>query len=512
MTDDLQAIARCTHPRAAEAAAWVKALGDEQDSARDEAFSALTSALNDGALLDAAGAPIARALITTASRKALPDRARLVALLADLTELGPSGDFVTVGLMPPAPVPAAREAAARTTRDAVKAGFPAYVALLEDGDPMVRTAAPMLLSMLPELASRGAGELRNHLGDEADPWATGSALLALGVLDRHAGSDGDRGAFEATVSQTDGHVLVQFGAAAALALTAKAPLSDRVVGELLSAVEGSNQRLPRLVWNDGDLRGLAARLLTAAAARTEDGARLDSLLELSRKVGILARTLVDVVVALFPGARQRPAPLPRVPSDLAAGQRFALRHLIQASAFAWDPFQRVDWEPIERVLQQAGLPTRDRDLRRWIGLSAPGALDEDVGGEPAWHMLRRALDGRVAATEVARAVGTALGASRIVEMCAEAARGDYDLDVRWPAGHLSPEEESEDERKLVDVLTTVLAQATQRSDVVAWAEQLLSQPDTARSQVACVAVLRALEAGGGVDSRFEALRSGHGNA
>lgn len=487
-------------------AAWLRDLRSAKAPARNKAFVALTTALGDDALLLSVARPLVEELVQLVESVDVADRWRLVLLLADLSQLAPHGEFVTACVYPPAPVEPARAELASTLHGAVRAKFATYLGWLEDDDATVRTTAPVLLATLPEHASAAADVLRDRLAEEDDPWSAGSARFALGIVDGFASSCADQKAFESTFSQDPRpHPIIMFGTASALALTSDAPPSDALLNELLSAVEGADEAITRFGWSEGDLRGLAIRLLGAAAGKSRDGRSLDRLLELSRKVGLVPVTLINLLVGIFPGARPRPAAGIRLASQLTDGQRFVLEHLVKADVFDWDPFQSVDWDPVERMLQRAGLPVFGADLRRWLGLTPARALEEVVDGEPVWRRLRAAIDGKTPTAEVAAVLGRALSSKQIVEACADAGDGAYELSRRWPSGHLSPEQEREDLQRMARALGTVAASA-KKEDVIRWAEELVARPKAKRKALADAVAGAALAALGVEDRRFAGLR------
>jgi hypothetical protein len=197
----------------------------------------------------------------------------------------------------------------------------------------------------------------------------------------------------------------------------------------------------------------------------------------------------------------------RLASELTDSQRFVLEHLVKADAFDWDPFQSVDWDPVERMQQRAGVPVFGEDLRRWLGLAPARALEQVVDGEPVWRWLRGAIDGKRPAAKVATTLGRTMSSKQIVEACADAGDGAYELSRRWPAGHLSPEQEREDLQRMTKALGAILVKCARKEDVVGWAEQLLSRPKAKRKTAAGAVALEALAGFGVEDRRFAALRS-----
>lgn len=153
------------------------------------------------------------------------------------------------------PVEAARgEVAELAAYEAVLAGAPVIVELLDDESAAIRAAAVYVLGWLP--SSESAPRVRTLLVGVEPDGVIGNAVVTLGLL----------GVPPATVRPYLGHVCPAVRWAAAIALARLGEVTSQVV-EALSGfvVEPPPQTEPPVHFHDGDFRGYAA--ISVAALR-----------------------------------------------------------------------------------------------------------------------------------------------------------------------------------------------------------------------------------------------------
>ncbi|MDQ0792175.1 hypothetical protein [Streptomyces sp. B1I3] len=144
--------------------------------------------------------------------------------------------------------------------------------LLHDLGPEIRSRAAYLLAWFPEEGVRSIPELLVQLDRETDPRAAATALVAAGLVGDHALVDRLRPWLTASAP------LVRWGAATAPArLVTAGPattlgedgLVSQVVAELTRAA-AAPMSAPGVDFNDGNLRGYAARSLALLATHAPD--------------------------------------------------------------------------------------------------------------------------------------------------------------------------------------------------------------------------------------------------
>jgi hypothetical protein len=148
------------------------------------------------------------------------------------------------------------EAAELAAYEAVLAGAPAIVELLDDSSAAIRAAAVYVLGWLP--SSEPAPRVRTLLVGVEPDGVVGNAVVTLGLL----------GVPPATVRPYLGHACPTVRWAAAIALARLGEVTPQVV-EALSGfvVEPPPQTEPPVHVHDGDFRGYAA--ISVAALRDE---------------------------------------------------------------------------------------------------------------------------------------------------------------------------------------------------------------------------------------------------
>ncbi|MER5893843.1 hypothetical protein [Streptomyces sp. NPDC001876] len=158
-------------------------------------------------------------------------------------------------------------ASALASYDAVRAELPALFCLLKDPDPEIRTRTAYLLAWFPKEGAGIVPELPACLDSEVDPRAAATALVAAGLVGDNVLVDRLRPSLDVP------DPLVRWGAATALArLVTTGPalgpgddgLVAQILGELTRAA-AAPMSVPGVDFNDGNLRGYAARSLAPLA-------------------------------------------------------------------------------------------------------------------------------------------------------------------------------------------------------------------------------------------------------
>lgn len=145
----------------------------------------------------------------------------------------------------------------------------------------------------------------------------------------------------------------------------------------------------------------------------------------------------------------------------------------------WTPLQRALLEALARLpapsllnadtlsakLEKVGaigldLEGDEKRLTRYVGLTRPSVLEQEVDGRALWLWLRLRLMGKV--TDSAwRAATAKLAGKKRVELARLALDGAYDLGRRWPPPRaITPKTEAEDAETLLAVLRPLLENAS----------------------------------------------------
>ncbi|HEV7962495.1 MAG TPA: HEAT repeat domain-containing protein [Actinoplanes sp.] len=123
-----------------------------------------------------AAVPTAGFILELAADSTCQVRVRLLDLLSKIAR-GPAPELGADDAHPPG-----AERWARAARDAVEAGMPTLLALLDDADPAVRAAAAFVLADFPEHERSLIPVLRAKVHAETAPGAAASMVLAVGEL------------------------------------------------------------------------------------------------------------------------------------------------------------------------------------------------------------------------------------------------------------------------------------------------------------------------------------------
>ncbi len=287
-------------------------------------------------------------LIRLVEDRATPGRAALLVYLVDL-----AWGFADEALAEPlAPISFGR-GAFRATYEAVAAGTPRYLALLDDDDPRVRAAAAYAAPWFESTAKRVVDDVRTRLAREDDVVARASMTLALGMAARRCR---EREPFAQALRDRD--ELVRACAACALAWADENQASSRALEPLVGQAQLRKTALP---WNRGDLAGLAGILLAARAKGSTSG-----MIALARGLATIEDPLRALQAAIALLAATGLAKLPREPvmlQSLNDAQREALTLLSEhAPSF--------HFANIGAHLDAHGLPASRDGLQRWLGIAA----------------------------------------------------------------------------------------------------------------------------------------------
>jgi hypothetical protein len=283
MLDKLDSIPWSTIPASSGTAKAVPALLRELVAKKG---AALAKARHDlGQLLARDGAPSLAAvyaspfLIELATAKNVPEREAILVFLTDLATGGHVKRLVS-GELPPAkapkaaprsPKPSGADVTAAWVDAAVREGEEAYEALLGDKDGKLRAAAALLVAFTSSRPKDAAARLAPRVRKEPAEPIKASGLLAVGVLERRAGSTAQAELLDFYTGEEDEKwpkpppPLVASAATLALGVLD----SGRLTGSMLDRVR--RQKLKKLPesefpWNGGDAPGLVAALLPRLSA------------------------------------------------------------------------------------------------------------------------------------------------------------------------------------------------------------------------------------------------------
>lgn len=346
------------------------------------AFASFDASVNHQGWVTPAAVPCVPWLVAALDEPGAP-LAELIRRLADLAVNGNHeswiGDRMIVETEP-------------TLFDPVLAGHGTFVDLLGHADPDVRANAALALAVLRERADEAAAPLKSALAAEGKSEVKASLILALGVL----GSAEDLPAIAAASGGKRVAIAIRVAAACARIWLAPDDISDDDLLELLT-VAGTPKRVKGLPWADGALNEIAKSVLMAALSQHVDVARVTMLLELVE--GKIAK---DIVTTLVKNAFPKGATYARR-EELSGGQLSALKLM-------------ADYDLTSRVADlvgEAGLPSRQRGIRIFLGVEPGGLLDREVElhgmTTPLWAALRRAIREELHLADLAPAVAAQFG-------------------------------------------------------------------------------------------------------
>ncbi|WP_329182845.1 hypothetical protein [Actinacidiphila glaucinigra] len=257
-------------------------------------------------------------------------------------------------------------ASALLSYDAVRAGLPALLALLDDPDPVVRTRVAYLSAWFPEEAAAVLPRLLDRLGVEDCVTATATVLVAVGLL-------GDISLTSRLSAHLDATQPLIRWAAAALArigstqgATGLDPdLTRRVIGELAAAAADTPK--PDVDYNEGDVPGYISRSLLSLT----DHDRETVLRSVAHCLTLMPRhhtnwTATAALAAAFADPFHDGTP----PfTELTEGQQRLLQALVKAGP--WGEYGKK----FEEGLNGRRLPDTRVTLREYVGLPDDGHDD-----------------------------------------------------------------------------------------------------------------------------------------
>lgn len=291
-------------------------------------------------------------LLERARARSQKDKAAIVAMLVDMA-VGEHTNFLDGALAAPRASKPPRHATVESRCfDAVRAGAPTFVSLLDDGDAATRAAAAFALAWLPDPARAHGRALRERAAVERDDAALASVLVALGHL---AGSRDARARAALAEHLADEREVVATGAAIALFYVDRKELSSEARAILAKA--STSRRLARTAqpWNGGRLGEHAGVVIAKLPALPRGrGPKADGGAETTRALASL-RTLAfgqatavaaRLVRELFAGRS------PKRWDAMSAEQRALLTAIVRTGLGTW----RGD---LDEALRSRGLPWLD---------------------------------------------------------------------------------------------------------------------------------------------------------
>jgi hypothetical protein len=248
--------------------------------------------------------------------------------------------------------------------------------ILATGTKAERVSAAYLLTFYPSYGAMLSAKIVRMLRLERAPLVRAGLLLCLGYWARWRGSRRTPAVLRASLR--DELPLVQ--ACAAIALRGYGAMDDEVFQALSLSLY--LPREPRLPWADGHLGDLAAAALTDGTAQATKGVA-DSVAsadidDWSR--GIRVRLLVDKVLPPERYVDSRQVHDMPLPAELTEPERIVVHML----AGVPEPTLSI----ASMSLQANGLPSYQPELRRYLGLRAPGPMDVMVAGTVSGEPVR----------------------------------------------------------------------------------------------------------------------------
>ena len=271
--------------------------------------------------------------------------------------------------------------------ESVRAGAPRYLDLLTDEVAEVRIAAAFVLAFLaPPVAGTWAA-LQARLATEEHELARASALLAVGHIGRYQERSAEESGLLGHFADAPTEPL-RLCAALALVSIQGTDCDEQVRATLDRARDHGVESMPTgfWPWADGDVQRFAR--VVRASIETDDevltSMRADDNLD-HRRWDAAQRALRRV----FAGDGDRTDDL-RLPEELTARQREVLTFFVEHADKDLRDYQ---------YMTARGLPTNLGQMRRFLGLAEPGALDRLVplasGPRPGWFAIHGVLVGAI---------------------------------------------------------------------------------------------------------------------
>lgn len=244
----------------------------------------------------------------------------------------------------------------RAAHEAVRAGTPTYLSLLEEPDSVTRAAAAYLLAYFSEDGLRLSRALLPHLTREYNIYVRASLLLALGVLSR--GNPEHFPLLEAALEEDA--PLITLAAAMSLARLRGEQMPLAAIQNLVDAVvcpsELLKQQYAQLPWADSDLVADAGTFLVQLGPQRAAPALRALLAALDQVDAYSAIRITELL--LYVAFSHNPAP--PTAQGLSDIQRTVLRTIV-ASDNAWTFNGNLS-----SVLHSFNLPTWREPLQRYL--------------------------------------------------------------------------------------------------------------------------------------------------
>lgn len=400
--------------------AMIDALSSPDAADRAWAREALDASIHHQGSVYSSSGPAATFLIQLVERTEVEDRAWILELLAGLAVHSPSWRLFDD-----------LEDAASEAFAEVSAGGPAFVRLLADPEPEVRTCAAYVLSFVtpPDGANIA---VKRALAMETNRYVRSSMVLALGYIGRRTKSTADRSVVERYLD--DDCLLIAASAALAMAQIDREACSPRVRAMLAKTITDVPPVMGAWPWNDGDVAGFA-RAVRLAILTVEEmldeadaaKARGDETSAHEYAVKTCMRRFRDPVH----GVKR-----PWVPRELDETQRRILRFLISIS-HQYEGATEPQFPMDSTTAYSSGLPLVVDAVKRLVG-DATGPLDREIAGSPAWFAIGEVV-GERASLESLRAAFSTIAPAERVEMIEDAMSGPFTLHAnREPIDFANP--------------------------------------------------------------------------
>lgn len=323
-------------------------------------------------------------LFELAGDPGVPDRADILVLLAHLALGYPDDGYLPWGVDPKAlreslrradqsMSSSEREVGQRfhygplidlTCYEAVLAGLPALLPLLDDPDESLRCACAYLISWYPELAPSTLPALLDLVAKAQSDRERAHALIAIGLLGPEP-LDVEQSASLAPYCTAPHSLLVR--TAAAIALYRRQP-DNEAQEALIQALLGARSltfRSDELWFNEGNLAGLVAMMLSDAPDHTHERLvpALGAILETVNPYQSLdvTRALLDLVTG-EPAQRQGYFGDTSA-SDLTVWQRRTLQSIRDHGGWR---LETIDFVNYSDLVRHYGLPGSQEGLRAYL--------------------------------------------------------------------------------------------------------------------------------------------------
>lgn len=361
----------------------LRALAGDDAEDRRQAFSELCGNIFHQGTRYQASPHAIPFLLELARSPEVPDRARILVLLANLALGYPDDSFLPWGVEPDmlrGSLRAAEESMTPPEREhcrkyhygplidlacyeAVLAGLPSLAPLLEDPDEDLRCACAYLFSWFPEAAASSLSALLASATEARSDRDQAHAMIALGMLGAESLDDGQFALLrsQCTVAPS---ALVRTAAAMAIYRRDPGEAQDTLIQALIDArtlTFGGDE----LWFNEGNLAGHIALMLSDAPEHAHEQLvpALCAVLETVNPYQSLdvTRAILDLVTGAPDG---RPDYFGRRPaSELTARQRKALESIRDHGGWKFETHHFANYSELVRYY---GLPGLQDELRAYL--------------------------------------------------------------------------------------------------------------------------------------------------